>query len=96
MSDSKQESEIIFGEIFDITMALQYHEQLNELLNDQKQISLNAEKVEKVDGAGLQILLAFFIVAEKLNLQVVWTGASEIFLKNAEVLGISEKIGFAK
>jgi anti-anti-sigma regulatory factor len=95
MSDSDQESEVIFDEVFDITVALHYHEQLNELLNEQKQISLNADKVEKLDGAGLQLLSAFFIAAEKLNLQIVWTGASETFLKNAEVLGVSEKIGLA-
>ncbi|MFK5894262.1 MAG: STAS domain-containing protein [Pseudomonadota bacterium] len=90
MSDNEHISEIIFDEVLDITMALQYHEQLNQLLNDQKQITLNAEKIERIDGAGLQLIVAFVIAADKLNMKVTWTGVSEIFKKNANILGVTD------
>lgn len=93
MSSNEQESKIVFEEIFDITVVLQYQEQLNQVLNKKKQIILNAENIEKVDGAALQLLLAFFLTANKLNLQISWVGTSELFCKNVGILGISEQLG---
>ena len=86
-------TEVIFDETMDITMVLTYHEKLNELLNNKKKIHFNAEKVNRIDGAGIQLLVAFFIAAEKLNLDIAWTGVSEEFEKNVKILGLSEQIG---
>jgi anti-anti-sigma regulatory factor len=90
--DKKQVHEIVFDEILDITMVLQYHEKLNQCLKDKKQIILNAEKIERIDGAGLQLIVAFIMEAKKLNLQIAWAGISEVFKRNADILGVSDKL----
>ena len=92
MSDNEQITEIVFDEIMDISMVLQYQEQLSQYLHEQKNISLNAEKIERIDGAGLQLIVAFIIAAGKLNLQVSWKGVSDIFKKNASILGVTEQL----
>ncbi len=84
----------VFDAELDITGVLPVHEKLNELLNHQKQFVLNAENVTKIDGAGLQLIAAFVLAANKLNLQVSWTGVSEIFEKNAQILGLTEILAF--
>ncbi len=91
-SDNEEISEITFDEILDITVVFQYHEKLNQLLNEQKIIHLNAEKIERIDGAGLQLLIAFIVSAEKLNLQVSWSGVSQSFKDGANILGVTESL----
>jgi len=92
VSDNKQVHEVIFDEVLDITMAHQYHGQLHQYLKDNKEIVLNAEKIERIDGAGLQLIVAFIMEAKKLNLQTSWTGVSEAFKKNADILGVSDQL----
>jgi anti-anti-sigma regulatory factor len=92
MSDNKQITEVVFEESMDITMVLQYQEQLSQFLHEQKQIVLNAEKIERIDGAGLQLIVAFIIAAGKLNLHVSWSGVSDVFIKNASILGVTEQL----
>ncbi|MFK5986639.1 MAG: STAS domain-containing protein [Pseudomonadota bacterium] len=92
MSDNQQTSKINFEEVLDITMVFQYHEQLNQLLNEKKKICLNAENIERVDGAGLQLIVAFILSAEKLNLQISWSGVSQAFKDSAKILGVTENL----
>jgi ABC-type transporter Mla MlaB component len=91
-SDKTLINEMVFGDVLDITMALEYYGQLKQYLNDNKKIVLNAGKIERIDGAGLQLIVAFIMEAKKLNLQVSWSGKSENFKKNADILGVSEKL----
>ena len=91
-ANNTQVHEFLFDEVLDITMARQYYEQLNQYLNDNKKMVLNAEKIERIDGAGLQLIVAFIKEAKKLNLQISWTGVSKAFKKNAEILGVCDKL----
>jgi len=86
---------MVFDGLLDITMVAKYYEQLNELLNDQKMITLNMENVERVDGAGLQLILAFLKEAEKLNLEVSWSGVSEVFDSAAKTIALNEGLNYA-
>jgi len=91
---NSQEDIICFDEILDITLVFQYYERFNQVLNNQKTIVLNADKVEKVDGAGLQLIATFIKSAESLNVQVTWSGVSEAFKKNASLIGLSSSLGY--
>ena len=88
------ENLICFDEVLDITLVFQYYERFNEILNKQKSIVLNAEKIEKVDGAGLQLIATFIKSAETLNVQVTWSGISDAFKKNASLIGLSSSLGY--
>ena len=94
MSDNDKTSEIVFDKTLDITKVFDFHKQLNEHLNDKKEILLNAEQIEKIDGAGMQLILAFIISAEKLNLQVSWSGTSDAFNESAKILGVTKSLMF--
>jgi len=87
--------ELIFDSLLDITMVSKYYELLNDLLNDPTELTLNAEKVERIDGAGLQLLVAFLKEAEKVNLAVTWTGVSEAFDTAATTAALKDDLKYS-
>ena len=89
---NQQSNEFVFDEEVDITTVALLHEKLNRLLNEQKEIYLNAQKVTKIDGAGLQLIMGFILAARKLALTIKWNGVSEQFAKNAEILGLTDQL----
>ncbi len=80
---------ISFDEVFDISQVANYHEQFNKLLNDHKKIVFNAENIERIDGAGLQLLTAFFKQAESLEISVQWQNCSEVLKNSAKLSGLT-------
>lgn len=99
MNDSAENTEglITFEDTLDITLAATYYDQLSQLLNNKlvqtKSIVLNAENIERIDGAGLQLLVAFFQAAELLHITVQWQGCSEAVKKSAELSGLTGSLG---
>ena len=101
VEDAQQEQqnlnngEMIFDSLLDITMVSKYYELLNGLLNEHKDVTLNAEKVERIDGAGLQLLVGFIKEAERVNLVVKWSGVSEIFDTAAVTAALKNDLKYA-
>lgn len=90
MSESENNNGLItFDDTLDITMVASYLERLSQLLNEQKSIVLNGENIERIDGAGLQLLVAFFKSAESLHIPVQWQGCSEALKKSAKLSGLT-------
>ncbi len=83
------EGRIIFNDTLDITMAASYFERFSQLLNEQKTITLNGENIERVDGAGLQLLAALFKSAEFLQINITWQGCSDTLKRSAELSGLT-------
>lgn len=98
MSENGQEeateNQICFDEVLDITLVFQYYEKFNQILNSHKTVTIDAEKVTKVDGAGLQLLATFIQSAQRLNVEVTWAGVSDDFKKSAALIGLSEQLGY--
>jgi len=80
---------ISFDEVLDITQVANYHEQFNKLLNEHKNIIINAENIERIDGAGLQLLTAFFKQAESLEISVQWQSCSDVLKNSAKLSGLT-------
>ncbi len=80
---------VIFDDSLDITLVAGYFEQFSQLLNEQKSIILNGADIERVDGAGLQLLAAFFKSAELLQISVQWQGVSDSLKHGAEISGLT-------
>lgn len=84
---------ITFDDTLDITLATIYYEQLSQLLNEKltqkKDIILNAGNIERIDGAGLQLLVAFFQAAELMHIRVQWQGCSEAVKKSVKLSGLT-------
>lgn len=84
---------VTFDEQLDITIVAACYEQLSQLLNEQKTIVLNAENIERIDGAGLQLFVAFFIAAESLSISLKWESTSEALKQSAELSGLTSRLG---
>ncbi len=94
MSDTAENTEglITFDDTLDITMAATYFEKFTEMLNQHKSIVLDGEGIERIDGAGLQLLLGFFKAAESLHVTIKWQMCSEVLIKSAKLSGLSNSL----
>ena len=61
-----------------------------------ERIVLDARKVEKVDAAGVQAVLAGRAVLSAAGKRVEWAGASAQLEAAAELLGLREALGMTK
>lgn len=66
-----------------------YHEVLVRHLDRQSEVHIDGQALEVVDGAGMQLLLAFVKDAVSRSLPVNWIGASPRLLGSARQLGVS-------
>lgn len=58
-----------------------------------KTVTLQADKVERADTAGLQLFCAFFKDAHASGMKIVWHEPSETLRKSAGLLGLTEVLG---
>jgi anti-anti-sigma regulatory factor len=66
---------------------------IDNLVNSNDDVYIDASAVEMIDTAILQLLLAATIKIRSANHKVIWTEPSDIFLSNATLLGLSEAMG---
>ncbi len=83
---------VTFDDTLDITMVAAYFEKLTEMLTQYKLIVLNGGDIERIDGAGLQLLVAFFKAAESLQVTLKWQACSDIVKKSAEISGLTDSL----
>lgn len=62
----------------------------------EKQVSLDASQVEKVDAAGLQALLVGRQLLAQAGKSVVWKAPSAQFTAAAALLGLAEPLGLPR
>ncbi len=53
---------------------------------------INAQKVTKVDSAGIQIILGFFKRVEQQGATIAWKQPSEDFIQAATLLGVNKPL----
>jgi len=81
------------GEALDIVHSISLHERLQKALLKSSTIELKADKVEKADTAGLQLLVALAQEVRKTEGRLVWKKPSEHLLTAAEQLGLKQVLG---
>ena len=59
-------------------------------------VTLHTEALERVDAAGLQILIAFFKEARTRGMKVSCGQPSKVLIEAAWLLGLSEELGLSK
>lgn len=69
---------------------------LNEALVRGQPIFLDADKLERIDGAGAQLLLAFCRAAHARGITLVWQHVSGELSRVAEALGLAEVLGLVR
>jgi anti-anti-sigma regulatory factor len=64
--------------------------ELTHILADALPVKLNAEELEQIDGAGLQLLAALFKNAAKNNLEITWVKVSSTLMDAVKLVGLVE------
>lgn len=81
------------GDALTVANAANIHQKLQAALNDSSAINLKADKVEKVDTAGLQLFVALSKEAERVGGQITWQQPSDALKQAAVTLGLTQSIG---
>lgn len=70
------------------------HDEYEELLNGEniEEICLNADKVEKVDTAGMQLILSVVRAGAERQTKVEWKSPSNSFMDTANILGLTQAL----
>ncbi len=64
--------------------------ELTHVLADGLAVKLNAQDLEQIDGAGLQLLAVLFKEAAKNNLELAWDNVSSTLLDAVKLVGLVE------
>ena len=80
------------GRSLDIPQAEKLQKRLLAALEKNCDIELTGESVERVDTAGLQLLLAFQKAVNQQGSKITWKLPSEILINSARKLGIAEEL----
>lgn len=69
------------------------HETMEPLVLEHQDVVVKASEVERIDTAGLQLLLAFQQEITKHDLSVEWQEPSEALLEAATLIGLQKTLG---
>ncbi len=81
------------GEALDIAQAGGLYSRLQKSLQKSSTIELKAEGVQKVDTAGLQLMLSLSNEVKKCGGELIWKSPSPVLLGAAKLLGLDKKLG---
>ena len=85
---------VIFPEYFDISVVSDIKSIFAELLAVKPDlITLNTERMEMIDTAGMQLLLAFVIDAKKNDINISYQLGDDCMCRTASTLGLIEHLG---
>ncbi|MBU2899279.1 STAS domain-containing protein [Vibrio hepatarius] len=79
----------LLPESLDISTVLDVTTLYQEWLTNQDSIELNAEKVVRVDAAGIQLLSCLFISAKKNHIEIQILKPTELLTDGIRTLGLS-------
>lgn len=85
-------TEVHFEGGLDVSHAAAAREKLNEALIRSLPLELDAERVERLDGAFLQLLVAFRRAAQARGLQPRWRSVSPVLHGAAQALGLTDAL----
>ncbi len=76
----------------DIKIAVELFEHLSSAIESHRAVEINAEDVERIDTAVLQLFLAFVLEAKTKEVSITWLGVSDAFVTAANLLGIGSQL----
>lgn len=101
LSEQGQEAEVIAvsGDLllkgsFGIAEAEFMHQKFSRILNAHVDISIQAEGLNRVDTAGVQLLYALVKEAKSRAVSLTWLSVSDVLVDAAETLGVTKGMGF--
>ena len=82
-------AKLVLDENLTISSAHDLKERLLKSAKGKNRIELDGGKVELVDTAGLQVLVAFILYCKKNSLEVQWMAKSQALEQTSDLLGLS-------
>jgi phospholipid transport system transporter-binding protein len=77
------------GEALEIVNVGDMYERVLTRLAEGHTIQFNVAKIERIDTAAMQLIYAFSKQAGKHGHVLLWEGASEAFVRSANILGLA-------
>lgn len=84
------------GEALTISNVAGLHSKLSKALETSSLIEIDVQSVEKVDTAGLQLLVALQQELSKSSGQLKWNKPSEVFTQAVAISGVASYLGFSE
>lgn len=84
---------LILDSVLVINDAKSQMQKINQLVETNDDISIDASAVEMIDTAILQLLLAATIKIRSSNHKINWINPSDKFISNASLLGLTDSLG---
>jgi ABC-type transporter Mla MlaB component len=85
-------TEIVLKGMLDVGETRAVYGRLGEALTRALPVELRAQELERIDTAGMQLLIAFVRAAREHGLQPSWRGISPALTSGAQLLGLSEAL----
>jgi ABC-type transporter Mla MlaB component len=80
------------GDVLDISVVAQKYAEFTEIIEKQEAIEISAGELQRIDGAGIQLLVALFNQAEQQGLEITWKDTSESLMDAASLLGVNTQL----
>jgi len=80
------------GEVLDISVIKPFQTKLLEALMSTEPIHLNGQGLQRVDGAGLQLLVVLFREAAAKHGSVTWQSTSPALIAAAQHMGVTRQL----
>ena len=80
------------GEALTIAQAVEFHQKLKTAMDEGSTIELDASGVEKVDTAGLQLVVGLQRELDKVGGKLVWKQPSDVVKQAAVTLGLADRL----
>jgi anti-anti-sigma factor len=84
----KAVAELDLGKVLTISQVADWREKLVGVFDLREPIVINGGDIEKIDSAGLQLLVALMKEADATGAKIEWRAASELLKQNASQLGL--------
>ena len=92
----KDNNLFVLNAVMAINEVKSLHEELVRLSESETTVTLDASKVEAIDTAVFQLLIAFVSTMNKKNVEIVWREPSEGFLERASLLNLTHELYLAE
>ncbi len=92
----KQNCKFSLGDNLTITAAKKLHTRLSKCAEKNIDVTLNAEKISKLDTAALQLLSAFVKQITDDGNSVTWHKPSDSLVRVANLMGLKVQLGLVK
>lgn len=80
------------GEVLDISMVNSLYDALKLLLNEAKQVTIDAREVKRLDTAAMQLILCWYRESQAKNIEVSWQNTDGAFYDAAKMLGLAGEL----